>query len=563
MTKEIRSPKRSYSRKHHLRCGCWNRVGSCIKRSLFFTLACVLFCAFPLSAAVIVHTGPRIENTEAVFFACDFDSTPFRRNLHLTMVPAQKHPEPVLRHGPKGAPDELRAEFYGSVIKIGEKYRMWYCGLGFEDDFHREPEDIKSWVLYAESTNGLDWVKPDLGLVEFHGSRSNNIVGIDLIPHTAFPAERNVHVLYEAEDPDPMRRYKMLLHVPHEGGRMTMVPLFSRDGLSWRYAIPAELTSEIKPRFKLTSIAMPNEHLEGGGLVKFDGLYYENGQSENLYDGTKAGRLVAGYWSADFVHWHPEKTEALVRTGFNPKAYPGDGQESHEGVAIWNRGNVLLGICGLWNGATNWAKRSIDLGFVTSVNAYQFCEPVPDFVFARAGTQGEWDAGGLLQGQGFEQVSDETWIYYGAWNLSAGGNTKAFQKTAFFITEDIGLLKLPRDRFGYVSVLDLKKAKSQETYRTGIGSLMTVPFEITRNGARLEVNADLVSEGRIRFELLDRNGDLKADGAKEVEKSGLRVAVPLGKGGLIEPGIYRLRISIERHGAESPRLYAFYLRQDQ
>src|SRR5688500_5020485 len=84
-------------------------------------------------AGVRVQVGPAVMTEEAVFFAFDFDSVPFRRNLQLTMVTPIKHPEPVLRRGPKGAPDEMRAEFYGSVIKIEGKYRMWYCGLGFDD----------------------------------------------------------------------------------------------------------------------------------------------------------------------------------------------------------------------------------------------------------------------------------------------------------------------------------------------------------------------------------------------------------------------------------------------
>jgi hypothetical protein len=513
-----------------------------------------------LAGSVRVHVGPSVTTEEAAFFAFDLDSVPFRRNLHLTMVAPTKHPEPVLKRGPDGSPDEMRAEFYGSVIKVNGKYRMWYCGLGFDDPARRNAEDIKSWVLYAESGDGLHWIKPHLGLVEFRGSHSNNIVKIDLISNTAFATERNVHVLYEPEDPDSSRRYKMLLHVPHEGGRMTMVPLFSADGLTWRYALPTQLTDERKPRFKLSSIAMPNEHLEGGGLVKFDGVYYVNGQSENLYDGSKAGRLVAGYWSSDFVHWHPEKSEAQLRAGFNPKTFPGDGPETHEGVAIWNRGNVLIGISGHWQGATNWSGRRIDLGLVTSVNGYQFREPVTDFIFVRAGEQGAWDAGGLLQGQAFEQVGEETWMWYGSWNLAAGGNTKAYAKDALLLSQgDIGLLKLRRDGFGFVSLLDPKAAKQNDTFGSGKGSLMTVPFEITGSHALLEANVEVAAESRVSFELLDRAGVPVPGYNAIVERSGLRVPVSWKGKRSMAPGVYRLRASLERHGTDSPKLYAFYV----
>src|SRR5207248_4866466 len=102
-----------------------------------------------LSAAVRVYTGAVAETREATFFAFDLDSIPFRRNLQLTMVPPSKHPEPVLSPGPAGAPDEVHAQFYGSVIKVASKYRMWYCGLSVVTPGERTPEKLTSWRCYA------------------------------------------------------------------------------------------------------------------------------------------------------------------------------------------------------------------------------------------------------------------------------------------------------------------------------------------------------------------------------------------------------------------------------
>jgi len=69
-------------------------------------------------ASVTVHTGANVPVPEAMFLAIDLDSVPFRRNLDLTMVPPTKRAEPVLRRGPKGSFDEIRAEYYGSVIRV-------------------------------------------------------------------------------------------------------------------------------------------------------------------------------------------------------------------------------------------------------------------------------------------------------------------------------------------------------------------------------------------------------------------------------------------------------------
>ena len=60
--------------------------------------------------------------------------------------------------------------------------------------------------------------------------------------------------------------------------------------------------------------------------------------------------------------------------------------------------------------------------------------------------------------------------------------------------------------WAWLERIDPKKARAQETFRTGVGSLMTVPFEVTGTNVRVEVNAELASDGQITVELLDRNG---------------------------------------------------------
>ena len=49
------------------------------------------------------------------------------------------------------------------------KYRMYYLGWSFVPDF-------KIRICYAESVDGIRWVKPKLGLREFGGSKDNNII---------------------------------------------------------------------------------------------------------------------------------------------------------------------------------------------------------------------------------------------------------------------------------------------------------------------------------------------------------------------------------------------------
>jgi hypothetical protein len=62
-----------------------------------------------------------------------------------------------------------------TIIKDDNLYRMYYEAWGLND----RPLNIR--LCYAESRDGLHWEKPDLGIVEYNGSRENNII-IDKIP---------------------------------------------------------------------------------------------------------------------------------------------------------------------------------------------------------------------------------------------------------------------------------------------------------------------------------------------------------------------------------------------
>lgn len=71
-----------------------------------------------------------------------------------------------------------------SVFKDGDTYRMYYLGRSAPDYVRTaglKPGEAvvpkhPDFICYAESKDGITWVKPSLGLVEFNGSKDNNIV---------------------------------------------------------------------------------------------------------------------------------------------------------------------------------------------------------------------------------------------------------------------------------------------------------------------------------------------------------------------------------------------------
>jgi hypothetical protein len=75
-------------------------------------------------------------------------------------------------------------------------------------------------LAYAESHDGLNWSKPDLGIVGYNGSKANNLLDVPSHEGAVF------------EDPvgEPDARYVYVTHIFGEG----LVRFFSPDGLRWQ-----------------------------------------------------------------------------------------------------------------------------------------------------------------------------------------------------------------------------------------------------------------------------------------------------------------------------------------
>ena len=74
------------------------------------------------------------------------------------------------------APGKARGSGYHSVFQDGGRYRIhkaWQLDVStgkMRTDAH------PLFLCYAESNDGIEWRKPELGLHEFQGSKANNIV---------------------------------------------------------------------------------------------------------------------------------------------------------------------------------------------------------------------------------------------------------------------------------------------------------------------------------------------------------------------------------------------------
>ncbi|MDF1861219.1 MAG: hypothetical protein P1U87_13465 [Verrucomicrobiales bacterium] len=126
---------------------------------------------------------------------------------------------------------------YHSIFQDGDKYRMYYKAWHLDvQEGKLRPAD-SHFTCYAESTDGIHWVKPKLGLVEYpkgSGNKENNIViGLFREPWMKDAKPDAVHpAIFKDANPDcpTDARYKAILRSRGEKG---LLALKSPDGLRW------------------------------------------------------------------------------------------------------------------------------------------------------------------------------------------------------------------------------------------------------------------------------------------------------------------------------------------
>jgi len=529
-------------------------------RSFFVYASC--FLSLLGSQFETLRAAPR----ETVFFAFDDHNLAWQHNLKLTLVTPEKHPaNPVVRCGPKGSPDYGHAILYGTVIHDGSKFRMWYLGM-----IQRELESGQApgwWrpMCYAESADGIRWTKPQLGLVDLGGNTRNNICLIEGEVPSMTRVNDFLSVLHEPDDPDPSRRFKaaFIAHMPYDDIRGGMSNVGQKEG---RVGAIITATSADGLRWRIVGDRPVNaggERFEVSSLYHFDNFYYASGQLASpwswLNDGRPVGRMMMTYRSPDFQSWSQAKALSMVLPQQQLDAQPsvtemlqGYGQQMHMGVGVWNRGNVLVGLHGIWQGnprdQPEGAKLrdglKIDLGLAISNNGVHFREPIPSFKVLEHGGEGEWDSIALLQGHAFVNVDDKTYVWYSHWDCEGK-----------FRSQEIGLATLRRDGFGYLSRHDAGDP----------GHCLTSVIEPSTREYKLFINASGVSEtAPIRVELIDHRDQpisgYAGEAAASITQDGTRQAITWRKDGkeISTPKTpFALRVHLPDN--ESARLYAIYV----
>ena len=194
------------------------------------------------------------------------------------------------------APWEGNACLYRTVMQDDQGlFRMYYGAWQYDMGGDQIAYPHPYYLCYAESRDGKRWNKPDLGLVEYAGSRHNNIV---LSPDSLPPIDLSAGDTAIFRDPNPAcevgAEYKAL--VPSRSPRV-LYALQSPDG--YRFSLTRRAAESV-PEPVITQ-----GYLDSQNLAFWDGYRGEyRAYFRDFRGGAPHGvRGIKTATSPDFLHW--------------------------------------------------------------------------------------------------------------------------------------------------------------------------------------------------------------------------------------------------------------------
>lgn len=371
------------------------------------------------------------------------------------------------------------------------KFKMWYLTGG------SKIFDYEGFITsYAESEDGVNWIKPALDVVP----------GTNIVDQTRRDA---ASMWLDKSEEDPEKRYK-LFNIEHFGRDGWMMVLkYSADGIHWSEGVAQ--SGEIKdrstvfynpfrkvwvfstrinwPRVRSRAYLEHEDHETGASLLHmiFDGHF----DKYNLF------------W---FGPWENE-----VRHPDYPEIDPGI--YNHDAIAYES---LFLGFFNVWQGPENNECRELGIqkrnemliGY--SRDGYHWDRPDMNRFLGVSDTTGQWNDGNIQSIIGSPLVVGDSLYFY-----CSGRKTN----TVFWDSHmSTGLAKLRRDGFA-----SLNAGSTEGTVTTR---------NLTFNGKYLFVNAD-ASNGQLRAEVLDKNGDVISSYSKEecktVKINGTKIKIAWNK----------------------------------
>ena len=361
---------------------------------------------------------------------------------------------------------------YPNVIYDEEEnlYKCWYCPFIVDQrttETHPDrrkpsltpymdarPAGREEALLYATSKDGINWTKPNLGIVNFNGNSNNNIVSRGL---------SGAGVIKDELEQLPGRRYKAF-YCSNSGYKMR----YSSDGLNWgdEVALPGVGESDCHANM----IWSPELKKYVGILRHYDPIP------------VTGNRKIARTESIDSVTW--TKSETIIE---------GTPQDQLHDMVIFRDGGVYLGLLGCMNYPSketrNGVRQHIELAWSPDSYKWHRINPGTPFISNSKSNNNEYGKMPYDWGCVFPSapvfVDDEIRIYYGAsdwyfFDWRKGG---------------LALATLDKNRWaGYEAINDIEPA-----------IVTTAPLKLDNH---IHITADVGKGGLILVNVLDQKGEI-------------------------------------------------------
>ncbi len=443
-------------------------------------------------------------------------------NTRQVLNRAEKVPDnPVLRPERPWEGNDVRLHqvFFNDAE---QRFNMWYQGRRYSAEQgdgevivsgeHEKPGPV---ICLATSEDGVSWERPNLGLVEFEGSRDNNILpSTHLLP--ARGAGQNSYMFKDDHDEDPSKRYKGLVRSGSTTTPGMQFDLYSSpDAFRWT---PYENNPVIDTSPRIGRWG-PTNFMGWDPVRKVYAVHMEN----CLHRRTPMGkRLIGRAESPDLIEWTDPETILLPDELDTPDT-------EFYAMPTFPYEGMLVGL--LWIFRTTNMTHHPELAFSRDGIRYnrQYREPIIE-----RGARWEFDCTSIYAKRPIVH-GDRILLYYTATNWRSPETLLALGDRS---TAAVGLATLPLD--GFVS-LDGAKGRATDV-PPGPGQIaeysefVTRSFSFTGSELHLNVQAALQQWGAgpcdLRVELLEPNHEpikgFTVDEADSVTESGMAQVVSWG-----------------------------------
>lgn len=207
----------------------------------------------------------------------------------------RRHPEPVIKA------DHRRNHhcplMYGSVVQFNGMFHAWY-------PVWTGCKTINAH--YAHSSDGIDWVQPNLGLHEAFGSRENNIILVPDVPNGFIDDLTVIHEPADRKWPLKMLYWERHYVTRKDGASVNNEGYFlarSKDGVHWEKC--GMVLKDYGDRFN----ALP---------VKFKGKFRAMVREPDMSVRNPQGRVASYIESSDLKTWSKPQLAMVADTEDGP-----------------------------------------------------------------------------------------------------------------------------------------------------------------------------------------------------------------------------------------------------